>query len=48
MARVYALLLLVVLAACLGACASVAVDELKRHREAKARAAAEAEARKQT
>ena len=48
MARVYALLLLVVLAACLGACASVAVEELRKHRAAQARAAAEAEARKAT
>lgn len=47
-ARVYALLLMVVLAACLGACASVAVDEVRKHRAEKERRAAEAAARKQT
>lgn len=47
-ARVYALLLVVVLAACLGACASVAVDEVRKHRAEKERHAAAAAARKET
>ena len=47
-ARVYALILLVVLAACLGACASVAVDEVRKHRAEKERRMVEAAARKQT